>query len=166
MRLLFVIAAVLPAARGFRRLTSAGSLQRQATRGGSLKAFGEHVEGFQQLVSSMDALLGHAQSQAASHTLLLADADVGAASSAAVGLYTKVDKTGVIGFLATYIELAIDFGHTTLQKVGLKNTYGVSIILFTLLGTVPPLFPPKTDSAALTDSTISFRSSPFTQSRR
>ena len=37
---------------------------------------------------SMDVLLGHAQSQAASHALLLADAVFGATSSAAAGLYT------------------------------------------------------------------------------
>jgi len=140
MRLaLFVLAAVLPASFGFRPHAQAGQLARRVARGGSLQAFGEHVEGFQQLVSSMDVLLGHAQSQAASHTLLLADADVGATSSAAAGLYTKVDKTGAIGFLATYIELAIDFGHTTLQALGLKYTYGASIILFTLLGTSPTL---------------------------
>jgi hypothetical protein len=46
----------------------------------------------------------------------------------AVSLYSKVDKTGFIGFFATYIEEAIDFG----QRV--VGSYGVAIILFTVLG--------------------------------
>ncbi len=41
-----------------------------------------------------------------------------------------VDKTGVIGFIATYIEQTIDFFHTVIPG---KNTYGFSIILFTVL---------------------------------
>lgn len=51
----------------------------------------------------------------------------------AVSPYTKVDKTGFIGFWADIIEKGIDLGHTTLQATGLKATYGISIILFTLL---------------------------------
>jgi hypothetical protein len=46
----------------------------------------------------------------------------------AVALYSKVEKTGFIGFFATYIEEAIDFG----QKV--VGSYGVAIILFTVFG--------------------------------
>jgi YidC/Oxa1 family membrane protein insertase len=48
-------------------------------------------------------------------------------------VYTKVDKTGVIGFFATYIEKAIDLGHGIIQNFGIDNTYGYSIILFTIL---------------------------------
>jgi YidC/Oxa1 family membrane protein insertase len=48
-------------------------------------------------------------------------------------VYTKVDKTGVIGFFATYIEKAIDLSHNVIQNLGVDNTYGYSIILFTIL---------------------------------
>lgn len=48
--------------------------------------------------------------------------------------YSKVDKTGFIGFFATGIEIAIDFGHDMINKLGVKNSYGFSIILFTILG--------------------------------
>merc|ERR1711871_633462 len=41
-----------------------------------------------------------------------------------------VDKTGLIGFIATYIEQAIDLFHNTLPG---KETYGFSIIIFTCL---------------------------------
>jgi len=54
-------------------------------------------------------------------------------SDVAASAYTKTDKTGVIGFFATYIELAIDFGHSMFNKIGIVNSYGYSIILFTLL---------------------------------
>lgn len=50
----------------------------------------------------------------------------------AVSAYSKVDKTGFIGFFATYIEVAIDFGRTLFQKLGVDNAYGYSIILFTV----------------------------------
>jgi len=42
-------------------------------------------------------------------------------------IYKKVDKTGVIGFVATYIEGAIDFGKS------LFGSYGISIIVFTMI---------------------------------
>lgn len=48
--------------------------------------------------------------------------------------YSKVDKTGVIGFIATYVEAAIDAGHVLMQKVGIQYSYGFSIMLFTLFG--------------------------------
>lgn len=51
----------------------------------------------------------------------------------AVSVYSKVDKTGFIGVIADYIERAIDFSHSLLEQGGLKNTYGYSIILFTIL---------------------------------
>jgi len=47
--------------------------------------------------------------------------------------YTKVDKTGFIGFFANGIEIAIDFGHDIINKLGVQNSYGYSIILFTIL---------------------------------
>lgn len=54
-------------------------------------------------------------------------------SDATASAYTKVDKTGFIGFFADGIEKGIDFGHSTLQFVGLQNTYGFSIVIFTFL---------------------------------
>lgn len=50
----------------------------------------------------------------------------------AVSVYSKVDKTGFIGFIADGIEKVIDFGHETLQRTGLQATYGYSIIAFTI----------------------------------
>ena len=47
--------------------------------------------------------------------------------------YSKVDKTGFIGFFANIIEIAIDFGHDIINKLGVQNSYGFSIILFTVL---------------------------------
>jgi hypothetical protein len=67
----------------------------------------------------------------------LADADVAAVvpdvKAGEVSLYSKVDKTGFIGGCASYIEQAIDLSHNLLQKLGIQNTYGFSIILFTML---------------------------------
>ena len=51
-----------------------------------------------------------------------------------VSPYSKVDKTGFIGFFANFIEIAIDFGHNALNSVGVVNSYGYSIIMFTILG--------------------------------
>jgi YidC/Oxa1 family membrane protein insertase len=51
----------------------------------------------------------------------------------AVSAYSKVDKTGFIGFIATYVEIAIDAFHSGLQSVGVQNSYGYSIMAFTLL---------------------------------
>eukprot|EP01031_Cornospumella_fuschlensis_P029843 gene29843-36033_t len=50
----------------------------------------------------------------------------------AVSAYSKVDKSGFIGFFATYIEVAIDFGRNVFRGVGIQNAYGISIIMFTL----------------------------------
>ena len=57
-------------------------------------------------------------------------------AAAQVSIYSKVDKTGFIGGIAAGIETVITFFHETLQKVGLENSYGVSIILFTILGNI------------------------------
>lgn len=61
-------------------------------------------------------------------------ADENTVAQGAVSAYAKVDKTGFIGFFADFIEQAIDLTHTFLQGTGIQNTYGISIILFTLLG--------------------------------
>ncbi len=48
-----------------------------------------------------------------------------------VSAYSKVDKSGFIGFFANIIEQAIDLIHVGLNKVGVEYSYGISIILFT-----------------------------------
>ena len=50
-----------------------------------------------------------------------------------VSRYSQVDKTGVIGFLASGIEQAIDLVHTVLKGAGLEYTYGIAIITLTCL---------------------------------
>lgn len=66
-------------------------------------------------------------------SLNLADANVVAdIPSAAVSAYSKVDKTGFIGFCADILERAIDLSHDLMQKLGVKDTYGFSIILLTI----------------------------------
>jgi YidC/Oxa1 family membrane protein insertase len=54
-------------------------------------------------------------------------------AEAAVSAYSKVDKTGFIGFIATYVEVAIDAFHGGLTGVGIQNSYGYAIMAFTLL---------------------------------
>lgn len=66
-------------------------------------------------------------------SLNLADASVAAdIPSAAVSAYSKVDKTGFIGSCADILERAIDLSHDLMQKLGVKDTYGFSIILLTI----------------------------------
>lgn len=56
-----------------------------------------------------------------------------ALADAAVSPYSKLDKSGPIGFLATFVEAGIDLAHNGLSGMGMtSNTYGISIILFTL----------------------------------
>lgn len=55
-------------------------------------------------------------------------------ADAAVSAYSKVDKTGFIGFIATYIEIGIDAGRSLFQTFGIQNAYGPSILLFTIIG--------------------------------
>ena len=55
------------------------------------------------------------------------------AADEVVSPYSKVDKTGPIGFFADYIEQAIDLSKNTLNGMGVANAYGFSIILFTIL---------------------------------
>lgn len=64
-------------------------------------------------------------------------------ADAAVSAYSKVDKTGFIGFIATYIEIGIDAGRSLFQTFGIQNAYGPSILLFTIIGKKNPfLFHP------------------------
>ena len=105
------------------------------------------VEHHDLLQNALSGLTAHDLHHHASSLLLsLSDGGAGEGADAAaaaakalppaeVSRYSTVDKTGFIGNIANYIEQAIDLGHTTLQGTGLKNTYGFSIILFTLLGT-------------------------------
>lgn len=71
------------------------------------------------------------------NTLLLNSAeeitDLAKETAANVSPYSKVDKTGFIGFFANFIEIAIDFGRNTFNSVGITNSYGYSIIIFTIL---------------------------------
>ena len=64
----------------------------------------------------------------------LADAGVAApvVPDAPVSPYTKVDKTGFIGGIADVMERAIDLSHDLMQKLGIKDTYGYSIVLLTI----------------------------------
>jgi hypothetical protein len=68
-------------------------------------------------------------------TFNVADADIPAAPAASI--YSKIDKTGFIGTCADYIEQAIDLSHTLFVNLGIKNSYGFSIILFTFLSKCP-----------------------------
>jgi YidC/Oxa1 family membrane protein insertase len=69
-----------------------------------------------------DALQSHIQ------TFLLAEEAV-----AEVSTYSKIDKTGAIGFLASGVETVIDVFHSLLNNIGLQNSYGVSIVFFTII---------------------------------
>ena len=58
---------------------------------------------------------------------------VAAATSADVSPYSKIDKSGIIGGAANIIETIIDFFHSTLNNIGVKYSYGFSIIAFTMI---------------------------------
>jgi hypothetical protein len=62
-----------------------------------------------------------------------ADAVTDAATAVSSSPYSKVDKTGPIGFFADTIEQAIDLTSQTFKNLGLANGYGFAIILFTIL---------------------------------
>jgi YidC/Oxa1 family membrane protein insertase len=55
-----------------------------------------------------------------------------AALAVAPAMY-KVDKTGPIGFLASFIETLIDKVHEVLSGAGIEGSYGFGIIVLTLL---------------------------------
>ena len=93
------------------------------------------------LTSSIDAIHHvvsglHTDVHALHSSFNLADADVVAqvpdVAAAPVSPYTKVDKTGFIGTVADVMERAIDLSHDLMQKLGVKDTYGYSIILLTI----------------------------------
>lgn len=68
-----------------------------------------------------------------SNSFNIADSDVVAAvPESPVSIYSKVDKTGFIGGCADVLEKAIDLSHDLMQKLGVKDTYGYSIILLTI----------------------------------
>eukprot|EP00607_Mallomonas_marina_P007311 CAMPEP_0182418796 /NCGR_PEP_ID=MMETSP1167-20130531/3171_1 /TAXON_ID=2988 /ORGANISM="Mallomonas Sp, Strain CCMP3275" /LENGTH=422 /DNA_ID=CAMNT_0024593195 /DNA_START=227 /DNA_END=1495 /DNA_ORIENTATION=- len=102
--------------------------------------------------SNLIDILGHAEhiisiksNIISSHSFFTADEVLGEVNNAvdvaqsvadpgqAVSIYSKIDKTGFIGFFANFIEIGIDAGHNALKTAGLKNTYGFSIAIFTLL---------------------------------
>ena len=69
-------------------------------------------------------------------SLLLSDEGITKAVDTAAGevsRFSQVDKTGVIGFLADYIEKAIDLVHSLLNGVGVEYSYGIAIIILTCL---------------------------------
>lgn len=90
------------------------------------------------LSDSLDALhhvvgkLANTDFHALHSTFNVADADIAPAAPAA-SIYSKIDKTGFIGTCADYIEQAIDLSHSLFVSLGIKNSYGFSIILFTFL---------------------------------
>jgi hypothetical protein len=86
------------------------------------------LDAFHHVVSGV-----HTDFHSLQSTFNLADADVAAVPAGDVSIYSKVDKTGFIGGCANYIEQAIDLSHVLLQKLGIQNSYGFSIILFTIL---------------------------------
>jgi hypothetical protein len=71
-----------------------------------------------------------------SSSLLLSNEEVVKAVDTATGevsRFSQVDKTGVIGFFAGFIEQGIDLVHTLLNGAGLQYTYGIAIIVLTCL---------------------------------
>lgn len=87
------------------------------------------MDAFHHVLSSL-----HSDTHAIHGTFNLADAGIAAppAPDAAVSPYTKVDKTGFIGGIADVMERAIDLSHNLMQKLGIKDTYGYSIVLLTI----------------------------------
>lgn len=96
-----------------------------------LNAVADAAEVLQHSSAAVDALTSALQQSSFS---------VADAADQAVSIYSKVDKTGFIGFFATYIEVAIDFFRSKLQSAGVTNAYGYSIIIFTVLGTFQPFY--------------------------
>lgn len=105
----------------------------------ALKMIAEHHDTISNLVPAVDHLHSHFQGLSHDGSLWLADGLFAkvpeGAENAAVSAspYTKVDNTGFIGNIAGYIERAIDLGHSSLNKVGVVNSYGYAILLFTIL---------------------------------
>ena len=87
-----------------------------------------HLTGSHDILGGMEPSLTHTDTNHLLQSLNLADGDI-VATPEQYGA-KAVDKTGVIGFFATYIEQAIDLFHNILPG---KETYGLSIIIFTCL---------------------------------
>lgn len=99
---------------------------------------GDHLSTFTSLDhDTIQSQFSHAISHMPSW--LLAD-DSPAAAAAAVSPYSKIDKTGFIGFIATYIEIAIDFNRGLFTSLGVEHGYGLSIVLFTVFSKSLPFF--------------------------
>ena len=100
-------------------------------RRSSLTMITEHYETISNLAPALDHLHGHLQGTHHDLSLWLADGLLAkvpeGAENAAVSAspYTKVDNTGFIGNIAGYIERAIDFGHSTLNKAGWPTHMGM-----------------------------------------
>ena len=100
-----------------------------------------HVLGMIDGVEHVRDYIHHSVQHVQDHSMFLADGIFAkvpeggeeATKMVASSPYTKVDNTGFIGGIAGVIEKAIDFGHSTLKSFGLEYTYGISIILFTVL---------------------------------
>jgi YidC/Oxa1 family membrane protein insertase len=104
------------APNGLRRINLKNSLTLNAV--GELHDIGLQVGSLHEQVSNTWAMHG---------------SSILTAAEEAVSQYSKVDKTGFIGGIANVIENGIDLAHNGLMKIGMQNTYGISICLFTLL---------------------------------
>merc|ERR1712176_655874 len=67
-------------------------------------------------------------------TLAIALSPYAALAEEAVSRYKKVDKTGPIGFLGSYVENGIELFHDKIVEQGITtNSWGISICFFTVL---------------------------------
>ena len=136
---LIVLSCLVGNAFGFAPSPSARLAKRSRH---DVHAIAEHIDSFHAIGQSlhhaqdfMNANAHQFHNDVSSHLgslpLSVADGDIiASAPEVASNGNFKVDKTGPIGFLATYIEEAITGIHNIL---GGEQTYGYSIILFTLL---------------------------------
>lgn len=125
MQLLSILLLLPTVTVAFRPITTSRIIGRLTTKQQLLPDLHDSVNHINTVTEHLQLL------QSLQHSLLLS---VDETATEAVSAYSKVDKTGFIGFFATYIEIAIDFGRSIFQKVGVQNGYGFSIILFTMLG--------------------------------
>ena len=142
MRLAIVLFVMLSCSKAFR--LASRRTGRALTRPMMLA---EHLDLAHQLSDFLQSHSHHSHTILADHTMQMdhsslvvsegssiADGVQEAEKSAPPSPYSRVDNTGFIGGLASGIEAAIDFGHRALTTAGLgKNTYGLSILLFTCL---------------------------------
>jgi hypothetical protein len=90
--------------------------------------FSSSIDSFHHMLNGMSST----DVTALHNTLNIADADIAPVTSVAETSIYKVDKTGFIGTCADVLERAIDLSHDLMQKLGVKDTYGYSIILLTI----------------------------------